>query len=94
MMARPPAPSSEPRISQLNEIISGCFVGILFYESRDSAVGIATAYVRDNQGVEVRVPVGQQFSVPHVVRTRCGVHPASYPMGTGGSIPGAKAVGT
>jgi hypothetical protein len=27
----------------------------------------------------------------HIVQTGSGVHPASYPMGTGGSLPGGKA---
>jgi hypothetical protein len=35
--------------------------------SRDSAVDIATAYGLDDQGVGVRVPVGQEFSLRHVV---------------------------
>jgi hypothetical protein len=31
------------------------------------------------------------FSLLHVVQTDSGVHPASYPMGTGGSFSGVKA---
>jgi hypothetical protein len=34
------------------------------------------------------------FSVRHRVRTGSGAHPASYPMGTGGSSTVCKAVGT
>jgi hypothetical protein len=52
-----------------------------------SAVGIATGYGLGEQGVGVRVPVGQEFSFLHVVQTGYGVHPASYPMGNGGSFP-------
>jgi hypothetical protein len=37
-----------------------------------------------------RVPVGAGFSYFHV-QTRTGEHPASYPMGTGGSFLGGKA---
>jgi hypothetical protein len=51
--------------------------------SRDSAVGIATDYGLDDQRVGVRVPVGQEFSLLHVVQTGSGAHLASYPMGTG-----------
>jgi hypothetical protein len=36
---------------------------------------------------------GQEFSLLHVVHPDCGAHPASYPMGTGGSFPGSKAAG-
>jgi hypothetical protein len=39
----------------------------------------------------VRVPVGSEFSLLHVVQTGSGAHPASYPMGTGSSFPGGKA---
>jgi hypothetical protein len=51
--------------------------------SRGSSVGIATGYGLDDRGVGVRVPVGSEFSLLHVVQTGSGVHPASYPMGTG-----------
>jgi hypothetical protein len=60
---------------------------------RDSAVGIATGYGLDDQGVGVRVLVGQDFSILYVVETGSGVHPPSYPIGTGGSFPGSKAAG-
>jgi hypothetical protein len=35
----------------------------------------------------------QEFSLLHVAQTGSGVHPTSYPMGTGGSFPGGKAAG-
>jgi hypothetical protein len=63
------------------------------FESRDSAVGIATGYGLDYQGVGVRVPVGQEFLLLHVVQTGSRVHPTSYPMGTNGPFPGGKAAG-
>jgi hypothetical protein len=47
--------------------------------SRDGAVGIASGYGLEDQGVGVRVPVGS------------GAHPASYLIGTGGSFPVGKA---
>jgi hypothetical protein len=34
---------------------------------------------------------GQKFSLLHSVQTGSEAHPASYPMGTGGSFPGGKA---
>jgi hypothetical protein len=51
---------------------------ILFNRSRDSVVGI---------------PIGSKFSLLHIVQTDSGSHPASYPMGTGGSFPGGKEAG-
>jgi hypothetical protein len=42
----------------------------------------------------IRFPVGVgNFSLRHRVQTGSGAHPASYPMGTRGSFPGAKATG-
>jgi hypothetical protein len=42
----------------------------------------------------VRVPVGtRNFSLNHCVQTGSGAHPASYPIGTRGSIPGGKEAG-
>jgi hypothetical protein len=55
--------------------------------------GIATGYGLDGRGVGFRVPVGQRFSPLHIVDASSGAHPASYPMGAGGSFPGVKAVG-
>jgi hypothetical protein len=49
--------------------------------SWDSIVDIATGYGLDDQGVRVRVL--------HVIQTASGVHPTSYPMGTGGKAVGA-----
>jgi hypothetical protein len=61
--------------------------------SRGSVVGIATGYGLDDQGVGVRVPIGSEFLLLHVVQTGSEAHPTSYPMGTGGSFPGGKAAG-
>jgi hypothetical protein len=33
---------------------------------------------------------GKEFFLFHSVQTSSGAHPASYPMGTGGSFPGVK----
>jgi hypothetical protein len=56
--------------------------------------GIATGYGLDDRGVVVRIAVGQEFSLLHVVQTGSGVHPTSnYPMCTRGSFPGGKAAG-
>jgi hypothetical protein len=61
--------------------------------SRDSSVGIATGYGLDGQGVGVEVPIRSSIFFLHVVQTGSGVHPASYPMGNGGSFPAVKAAG-
>jgi hypothetical protein len=37
--------------------------------------------------------VAVNFSLHHRVQNGFGAHPASYPMGTGGSYPGVKAAG-
>jgi hypothetical protein len=42
----------------------------------------------------VQVPAeAENFSFHHRVQTGSGTRPASYPMGTRGSFPGAKAAG-
>jgi hypothetical protein len=43
------------------------------------------------RAIEVRSPTGADFSSSPCVQTGSGAHPASYPMGTGGSFPGGKA---
>jgi hypothetical protein len=58
------------------------------FESRDSSVGIATGY---GLNARVRFPAVKDFSLLHSIQTDSGAHPASYPMGTGGSFPGGKA---
>jgi hypothetical protein len=51
------------------------------YRRRDSAVGIATGYGRDDRGVGVRVPVGSRmFSSPRCPNRLCGA-PSSFPAG-------------
>jgi hypothetical protein len=71
------------------------YQGVLFtFKSRDSSVGIALGYGLDNLGSGVRFPAGAgNFSLNHRVQKGSGAHPASYPMGTRGSIPGGKASG-
>jgi hypothetical protein len=59
--------------------------------SRNSSVGIATGYGLDDREVGIRVPVWSKCSLLRSVQTGSGAHPASYPMGTGGSSPGGKA---
>jgi hypothetical protein len=56
-------------------------------------VGIATGYGLDGRGVGFRVPVRTRFFFFHVVQTGSGAHPASYPIGTGGSFHGGEAAG-
>jgi hypothetical protein len=62
--------------------------------SRDSSVGIALGYGLNDRGSRVRFPAGAgNFSLHHRVQNGSGAHPASYPMGTRGSLPGDKAAG-
>jgi hypothetical protein len=63
-------------------------------ESRDSSVGIALGYELDDRDSRVRFSAGAgNFSLHHRVQNGSGAHPASYPMGSGGSFPGGKAAG-
>jgi hypothetical protein len=63
-------------------------------EILDSSVGIALGYGLDDQGSSVRLPAGTgNFSLHHRVQNGSGAHPATYPMGNGGSFPGGKTAG-
>jgi hypothetical protein len=42
------------------------------------------------KGSEFEVPMGSKFSLSHVVQTRFGVHPASFPTGTRAFSPKVK----
>jgi hypothetical protein len=58
------------------------------------SVGIALGYGLDDWGSRVRFPVeAGNFYLHHRVENGSGAHPASYPMGTGGSFPGVKRPG-
>jgi hypothetical protein len=60
--------------------------------SRGSSGSIVSDYGLDDRAIEVRSPSGtEDFSSSPCVQTGSGAHPASYPMGTGGSFPGGKA---
>jgi hypothetical protein len=62
--------------------------------SRSSSVGIVTGYGLKNRMIGVRFPAGAgNFPLLHHVQTGSGTHPASYPMGAGGSFPEDKATG-
>jgi hypothetical protein len=51
-------------------------------------------YRLDDRSSRVRFPAGDgNFSLYHRVQNGFGAHPASYPMGTGGSFPGGEAAG-
>jgi hypothetical protein len=45
------------------------------------------------EGSEFESRWGQEFLLLRFVQTGSGVHPTSYPMGTGGSFPGVKRPG-
>jgi hypothetical protein len=71
-----------------------CKISLLLTEfvSWDSAVGIATGNGLDGPRGWSSSP-GSVRNFLHVVQTGPGAHPASYPMGTGGSFSGGKAAG-
>jgi hypothetical protein len=59
--------------------------------SRDSSVSTALCYGLDDRGSTFRFPAGAgNVSLHYRVPNDSGAHPASYPMGTRGSFPGAK----
>jgi hypothetical protein len=45
------------------------------------------------EGLEFKSQQGQELSLLHIVQTGSGAHPASYLMGTRGSVPRDKAAG-
>jgi hypothetical protein len=49
---------------------------------------LATRWTTEVSEFESRY--GEEFPLLHVVQTGSGVHPISYPIGTGGSFPGVK----
>jgi hypothetical protein len=56
-----------------------------------SSVSTVSGYGLDDQAIGVRSPAGaKDFSSSLCVQTGSGAHPASCPMGTGGTFPGAK----
>jgi hypothetical protein len=66
----------------------------VYVYSRDSSVGIALRYELDDRGSRVRFPAGAgNFSLHHRVQNGSGAHPASYPVGIGGSFRGVKRPG-
>jgi hypothetical protein len=57
-----------------------------------SSVIIVSDYGLADRAIEVRSPTAaEDFSFRPCVQTASGAHPASYPLGTGGSFPGGKA---
>jgi hypothetical protein len=52
-------------------------------QSRDILVAVGTAGRPRNRSIPGR---GKRFSLIHSVQTGCGAHPASYTMGTRGSL--------
>jgi hypothetical protein len=62
---------------------------LIEFVSWDNAVGIATGYGLDDPRGWSSSP-GSVRNFLHVVQTGPWPHPASYPMGTGGSLPMGK----
>jgi hypothetical protein len=56
---------------------------------QDCAANRVTGCRLDGQGVGVRVPTSQEFSLPYVIQTGS----VAYPMGTRVSFPAAKVAG-
>jgi hypothetical protein len=58
-----------------------------------SAVSGGSGYGVDGGGFGIRVELGTRFFPLHVVQIIFLAHPASYPIGTGGSFSGDKEAG-
>jgi hypothetical protein len=71
-------------LAQLHSLKQKIRAGIV-----QSVQRLATGWTTKGSGFESRW--GQKCSLLHVVQTCSGAHPASYPMGTGGSFPRHKA---
>jgi hypothetical protein len=64
------------------------------FRSPDGSVGVALDYGLDDRGSRFRFPAGTgNLSLHHRIQNGSGAHPASYPVGTGGSFPGVKRPG-
>jgi hypothetical protein len=72
-------------------VIPMCMIWYVFISARSSG-SIVSDYGLDDWAIEVRSPTGaEDFSSSPCVQIGSGAHPASYPMGTGGTCPGGKA---
>jgi hypothetical protein len=82
------------RLTVLELYMCVCVCVCVCVKSRHSSVGIALGYGLDYRGSSVRFPAGaENFPLHHRVQNGSGAHPASYPIGTRGCIPGGKAAG-
>jgi hypothetical protein len=64
-------------------------IGTFVSTSRGGVDGIATSYGLDDGGSEFESRQGQEFSLLQIVQIGSGVHPTSYPLGTGDKATGA-----
>jgi hypothetical protein len=91
-------PQNRPSSAGLRDLMQGCPFTVYRrqrYETYSRCCGSSGStvsdYGLDNPAIQVRSPTGADFSSSLCVQTGSGAHPASYPMGTGGSFPGGKA---
>jgi hypothetical protein len=86
----------EPRTCLVNEAITEClqqiFIHYLYISSyfHISKMFIISLQLATDWTAGVRF-LARDFCLYHSYQTGSGVHPASYPMRTGGSFPGGKA---
>jgi len=65
-----------------------------YFSHQSFSSGARFKLLNDFLNVYKQLPaVAGNFSLHHLVKNGSGAHPASYPMGTGGSFPGGKAAG-
>jgi hypothetical protein len=74
-------------------IIIHLYYYVIYFKYINCSSGsVVSDYGLDDRAIEVRSPTGaEDFSSSPCVQTGSGAHPASYPVGTGGSFPGGKA---
>jgi hypothetical protein len=63
----------------------------MFSTCREASIPAEGQRYSDGLDGRVLFLAGTRFVPLHVVQTGSGAHPASYPMGTGGSFPEGKA---
>jgi hypothetical protein len=54
------------------------FIFIIIIMNLESAIGIATGYGLDDQGVGYRLLMGSKLSLLHIIQTGTGAHPSSH----------------
>jgi hypothetical protein len=81
-------------VLKMGGLLRNCSLGSFITNSSPNLQGISLYYYYWRAEFWVRFPArAGNFFLYNRVQKGCGVHPASYPVGTRGSFPGGKAAG-